>query len=175
MFKQPENLSYLSHVGFKFGINKLPNTNYFCQGVTLPGITVAGVPVQTPFVSIPFPGDRIEFQELIIRFIVDEYMENYKEIFSWMEGIGFPEDFKQYENVKKTDPKNSGPMSGIMSDATLIILTGSQTPKIEFKFKDAFPTQLASLQFDAGTEDVQYLMADATFSYRSFEINDIKK
>tara|TARA_B100002019_G_C21246923_1_gene588884 strand:- start:219 stop:755 length:537 start_codon:yes stop_codon:yes gene_type:complete len=169
----PDNFSYLSPVGFQFAVNKLPNVEYFCQGVTLPGISLQGIPVQTPFTAIPIPGDRIEFQELLIRFIIDEDMKNYIEIFEWMKGLGFPDNFDQYKEVQKSDPQNLGPESGIVSDAVLLILSGASTANLKFTFKDAFPTQLTSLTFDTNNEDIQYLQADATFTYRSFDIETL--
>ena len=172
---QPENLSYLSPSGFKSIINKLPNVNYFCQGVTLPGISLNAVPLATPFVSIPVPGDRVEFQDLMVRFIIDEEMRNYQEIYDWMKGLGFPDRFEQYQELLKSDPHNPGPESGIVSDAELIILTGGKTPQIKFTFKDTFPIQLMSVQFDTNIEDIQYLQADATFVYRSYDIKNLLK
>jgi hypothetical protein len=172
---RPENLSYLSPVGFKFLLNKLPNVEYFCQGITLPGISLMSVPLETPFTRIPYPGDRVEFQDFIVRFIIDEDMLNFREIFKWMQGLGFPDDFDQFEALKTTDPANQGPDSGIKSDATLIVLTGSYTPKIKVSFKDCFPMMLSAVNFDTANEDIMYIQADATFSYRSFDIENIRK
>ena len=172
---QPDNLSYLSPSGFSFVINKLPHVNYFCQGVTLPGVSLNSVPLQTAFTNIPFAGDRVEFQDLLVRFIIDEEMNNFNEIYNWMRGLGFPESFEEYEEVKKSDPNNPGPDSGILSDADLIILTGSKTPQIKFTFKDTFPVQLSSVNFDTNIEDIQYLQADVTFAYRSFSVENLLK
>ena len=172
---RPENISYLSPVGFKFLLNKLPNVEYFCQGITLPGVSLMSVPLETPFTRIPFPGDRVEFQDFIVRFIIDEDMLNFREIFKWMQGLGFPDDFDQFKALKTTDPANQGPDSGIKSDATLIVLTGSYTPKIKVSFKDCFPMMLSAVNFDTANEDIMYIQADATFSYRSFDIENIRK
>ena len=172
---RPENISYLSPVGFKFLLNKLPNVEYFCQGITLPGVSLMSVPLETPFTRIPFPGDRVEFQDFIVRFIIDEDMLNFREIFKWMQGLGFPDDFDQFKALKTTDPANQGPDSGIKSDATLIVLTGSYTPKIKVSFKDCFPMMLSAVNFDTANEDIMYIQADATFSYRSFDIENIQK
>lgn len=172
---RPENISYLSPVGFKFLLNKLPNVEYFCQGITLPGVSLMSVPLETPFTRIPFPGDRVEFQDFIVRFIIDEDMLNFREIFKWMQGLGFPDDFDQFEALKTTDPANQGPDSGIKSDATLIVLTGSYTPKIKVSFKDCFPMMLSAVNFDTANEDIMYIQADATFSYRSFDIENIQQ
>ena len=105
---RPENLSYLSPVGFKFLLNKLPNVEYFCQGITLPGISLMSVPLETPFTRIPYPGDRVEFQDFIVRFIIDEDMLNFTEIFKWMQGLGFPESFEQLKALKDSDPAAPG-------------------------------------------------------------------
>ena len=133
------------------------------------------VPLETPFTRIPFPGDRVEFQDFIVRFIIDEDMLNFREIFKWMQGLGFPDDFDQFEALKTTDPANQGPDSGIKSDATLIVLTGSYTPKIKVSFKDCFPMMLSAVNFDTANEDIMYIQADATFSYRSFDIENIQQ
>ena len=172
---RPENISYLSPVGFKFLLNKLPNVEYFCLGITLPGVSLMSVPLETPFTRIPFPGDRVEFQDFIVRFIIDEDMLNFREIFKWMQGLGFPDDFDQFKALKTTDPANQGPDSGIKSDATLIVLTGSYTPKIKVSFKDCFPMMLSAVNFDTANEDIMYIQADATFSYRSFDIENIQQ
>jgi hypothetical protein len=133
------------------------------------------VPLETPFTRIPFPGDRVEFQDFIVRFIIDEDMLNFREIFKWMQGLGFPDDFDQFKALKTTDPANQGPDSGIKSDATLIVLTGSYTPKIKVSFKDCFPMMLSAVNFDTANEDIMYIQADATFSYRSFDIENIQQ
>jgi|TARA_Y100001949_G_scaffold45592_1_gene37750 hypothetical protein len=172
---RPENLSYLSPVGFKFLLNKLPNVEYFCQGITLPGISLMSVPLETPFTRIPYPGDRVEFQDFIVRFIIDEDMLNFTEIFKWMQGLGFPDSFDQYKALKDSDPAAPGANAGITSDATLIVLTGASTPKIRVSFKDCFPMMLSAVNFDTANEDIQYIQADATFSYRSFDIENIRK
>ena len=34
---------------------------------------------------------------------------------------------------------------------------------------------LSAVNFDTANEDIQYIQADATFSYRSFDIENIRK
>ena len=41
--------------------------------------------------DLPIPGDKMEFEDLNVRFLVDENLENYMEIQNWMRGLGFPE------------------------------------------------------------------------------------
>ena len=86
---QPTNLNYLQPVNFELQINKLPKTRFFCVGVTLPAIalseTTQGVPLAIP---IYYPGDKLTFDPLGVRFIVDEDMTNYQEIYNWLIQLG---------------------------------------------------------------------------------------
>ena len=78
---QPTNLNYLSPVNFEFQINKLPKTRYFCVGATVPGITFGEALHHTTLgIRSYLPGDKVVFDPLLIRFIVDEDMLNYQEI-----------------------------------------------------------------------------------------------
>ena len=72
---QPENFNYFSPIGFKFDVDKLPNVNFFCQSATLPELTLGEATAPNPFRDIPVPGDKILFEELTIRFIVDEELQ----------------------------------------------------------------------------------------------------
>ena len=50
------------------------------------------------------PGERLDYESLSVRFLVDEDLKNYMSIHNWMTGLGFPEsagDFK--EEVTKDD------------------------------------------------------------------------
>ena len=45
------------------------------------------------------PGDTISFSDLEITFLVDENLENYREIHGWMYGIGFPKSRTQFADL----------------------------------------------------------------------------
>jgi len=36
-----------------------------------------------------------------------------------------------------------------------------------------YPTNIASLEFDIGQSDIEYLTGDVTFTYRSYQITSI--
>jgi hypothetical protein len=57
----------------------------------------------------------------------------------------------------------------IYSDATLNILTSKNTPNIEVRFSDVFPTELTGLQYNTAATDVQYLTATVTMQYKIYE------
>ena len=54
--------------------------------------------------DLPIPGDKMEFEDLNVRFLVDENLENYMEIQNWMRGLGFPESFQEIYDLQ--DQKN---------------------------------------------------------------------
>ena len=48
------------------------------------------------------PGDKVTYQTLDVSFLVDENLNNYKEIHDWIIGLGFPQDHKQFKNLLGT-------------------------------------------------------------------------
>ena len=84
-----DNKNFISPVGFVFKIDakNFANTEYFCSQVTMPGISLAEVNVPYKGVNLAMTGDRLNFEDLAIRFNITENMENYIEIFNWMHNI----------------------------------------------------------------------------------------
>lgn len=168
--RQPENKNFLSPLGFKFQVNKLPDTNFFVQSVTLPGIDVGFIEVSNPFAKIPTVGDQLTFGDLLVTFRVNETMSNYIEVFNWMVGIGFPSDFEQRAAIQR---KPTGSGLGLYSDAVLTILSSAMNPNIEIKIVDAFPVSLSAITMDSTLEDVQYIEATATFKFLEYTITPL--
>ncbi len=149
------NKNFLSPVGFQFKVNanEFPNTEYFCTAVTLPGISLSESNVPYRGVNIAMTGDRLNFDELAIRFNVTEDMDNYIEMFNWMHNI-----------IK--DPKGES----YKFDATLSILTSHNNVSKEITFRDCFPTTLSAIEFSTQQTEIEYLQADASFKYTYYEI-----
>ena len=186
--RQPTKLDLASPQQFKFSIIKLPKVEYFCTSANVPGISMASAIQQTPLKDIPVPGDKLTYGDLEISFMVDENLDNYREMHGWLTGVGFPRDRQQYTNIldankdrfptigkdsKATDPgkvvSGATPIGPIFSDATLNILSSKNRGNIEVRFSDVFPTGLSSLNFNQQAADVEYLSATATFQYKIYE------
>ena len=186
--RQPTKFDYASPTQFKFQLTKLPKVEYFTTACNIPGISLSSALQPTPLKDIPLPGDTVEFNDLEITFLVDENLENYREIHGWMYGIGFPKDRKQYSALvdankdrfpttgKDSQTHDAGkvkygamPIGPIFSDATLNVLTSKNTANIEVRFSDVFPTALSGLNFDQQADDVNYLSATVTFKYKIYE------
>ena len=145
--RQPTKLDYASPTQFKFQILKLPKVEFFTTSVNLPGLSLNSIEQQTPLTDIPVPGTKLTYQDLEITFMVDENLENYREIHGWLTGLGFPKARTQFTELVKSgkdrfpiqgkdmtlnlpgdgarlkDGDPATPIGPVFSDATLNILT----------------------------------------------------
>ena len=164
---QPTNINFLSPIGFKFQLNNFPEVNYFCQSATLPGISISAIDVPTPLKTIAMAGDEVNFEELSIKFIVDENMKNWLSIYDWIIGLGFPTEEGQAKYKKLSED------SELTTDATLTVLTSNMNPQINFVFRECFPLSLTSIAFDSGGTDIDYVTADVTFRYDVYTVENL--
>ncbi len=186
--RQPTKLDYAEPTKFRFSLIKLPKVEYFCTAANIPGITLGNSNQPTPLKDIPIPGDKLDYDTLNISFLVDENLENYREIHGWMYGLGFPAARTQFANLvsagrdrfpnpgKQSVSTDAGkvkygaePLGPVFSDATLNILTSKNNANIEVRFSDTFPSALSGLQYDQQATDVDYLTATVTFKYKIYE------
>jgi hypothetical protein len=185
--RQPTKLDYASPTQFKFSIIKLPKVEYFCTAINLPGISIGFSEQVTPLIDIPYPGEKMKYQDLTMTFMVDENLQNYQEIHGWLVGLGFPRDHDQYKNLLNASidrfPTSKGSTSkepgkvkygtpsqgGSFSDATLTILSAKNNPVTEIRFKDVFPVSLGGLSYNQQATDINYLSVDVTFKYTVYE------
>jgi hypothetical protein len=173
----PSNINPLSPTGFKLSISKLPDLVYFCQEANLPEIELPSMQMPTSFSTIGVPGDMLHFGDLTVQFIVDENLKNYKGVFNWLIGLGFPENYLQYQALSSQDPISAGNrfggMIGDYSDGILEILGSQNTTSQTILFRDLHPVSLSSLPFTANATDVNYLIGTATFRYNYYDFMDI--
>ena len=96
-----ENRNFLSPVGFKFGLKRSPAVAFFCNEANIPDMTLGITEQPTYLRDIPTPGDKIQFGDLNLRFLVDEDLTNYMEIQNWIRGLGFPESLKEFAKLAR--------------------------------------------------------------------------
>lgn len=167
----PSNINPLQSNGFLFGIQKLPELSYFCQEVTLPDLQAPAAEMTTPLIDVPVPGEKLQFGELTVTFLIDETMANYIAVHNWMVGLGFPETHQQYRNFigDQSIFPNSSELSAGFSECTLQILNSSNNVARTIQFNDAFPTSLSQLTLQTTSQDTIYLAATATFRYTTYK------
>ena len=159
---------------------------FFTTQANIPGISLGESVFPTPFKQIPLQGDELTFDNLEITFIVDEKLNNYRELHQWLVGIGFPKARTQFSSFRKDesqtfptvesvkgDVTNPGTPSGIQAmfgDATLTVMTSKNNPVMEVRFSDLYPVALGGLAFNQQETDINYLTATATFTYKLYEM-----
>ena len=166
---QIQNRNFLSPLGFRFSLAKIPKVNFFCNSARIPEINL-GIAVQPSYLKdIDVPGEKLTYGDLTIRFLVDENMENYMAVHNWLTGLGFPETPQDFKDLT-TNTDNQRDLDEQFSDGNLYILNSNFRSIAAVKFVDLFPVSLTSLDFDATEPDVQYFTAEATFKYTVYNI-----
>ena len=182
--QQPTVFDYATGTQWRIAFNRIPKTTWFCTAANVPGITLGEAQYATPMSDMFVTGDKLTFETLNITFIVDEELQNYRELWDWLVGMGSPVNHSQWETTlakgdgavrqfgtNDADPrtKSTYEESNLYSDATLIVYSSKNQPKVEVKFKNMFPTSLSSLEYSQDATDVEYFKASATFRYLYYE------
>ena len=177
-YQEVSNRNFLSIVGFKFLLNRCPKVDFYCNTANIPEVILGTAVQRTYLKDIPVPGDKLQYGDLNITFMVDEDMENYLQIYQWITSLGFPESISQFSELKDTDrllPEKpvAGDHFNERSDATLMILNSDYNPSVKIKFKDVFPVSLSAVPFNVTAEAQQYYTATASFRYTIFDVIDV--
>ena len=166
---QIQNRNFLAPVGFKFDLAKFPKASFFSNSARIPEI-VLGTIIQPGYLKdIDIPGEKLQYGDFSLRFLVDENLENYMSIHNWLTGLGFPETPQQFVN-KTTDEEGQRDMNEQFSDGSLRILNSNFQTMAIVKFSDLFPTSITSLEFDSTETDINYFTAEASFKYTVYNI-----
>jgi hypothetical protein len=169
----PSNQNFLHPNKFQLTFSRVPNIQYFCQAVSVPGISMGEVPVTTPFVEKYSPGEKAIYDMLNVTFAIDEEMRSWIEIHDWIRAMTFPEDFQQYQELPRLSRGTGNPKTPQFSDATLTIFSSSYTALYRFKFVDVFPTSLASFMLASQDTPENILTSDASFRYTYYTIDKL--
>jgi len=166
---QISNRNFLSPIGFKFTLAKNNKVSFFSNSCRIPDISL-GTAVQATYLKdIDVPGDKLQYGDFSLRFLVDENMENYMAIHNWLRGLGYPEVVTEHENLI-TDDEGRRDRNLEFSDGSLHILNSNYRDIAIVQFLGLFPVYLTSLDFDASEGDINYFTAEVSFKYTLFNI-----
>lgn len=148
---------------FRMVFAKLPYLTYFCQGNMLPSIKSRPAPQENPYSTVYRHGDKMEYDNLEIKIIVDEDLAVWKETYRWMRGLYFPDDNDQNAEQRK---------KGLYSDATVIYLKNSNEPNGRIIYRNCHPIGLSALEFET-SQYGEYATATVYFRYDTFEFESM--
>lgn len=183
-FTNVENRNFQSPSKFNFVIDRLKDFDFYVQSINLPDISLQSIQRGTPFSTIKVPSDKMSFTDLIVTFKVAEGMYNWYEIFSWMQGLGFPENQKQFGDLRTSNLKDLNgkvqerpvkrQIGDLYGQGSLTIHTSHNNPYLIINFIDIYPIALSNVALDTIQTDSEYITAAATFAYDYFTVEKLK-
>ena len=170
---QLTNKNFLSPIGFVFLLDKARKASFLCQRASIPEITLGDIAIPTRgFVSVPLEGN-IQYSELNIDFIVDEDLRNYMELHNWIRALGTPDTIQERRDWVNNNSDVIGSQDFKVSDGTLQVLNNNNITNFDVVFKDMFPTNLSTLDFNVTSTDNEFMTASVTFKYLLYEIRNV--
>jgi len=162
------NINYLQPTSFKLVLDRknYPNLEFFCQNVTHPGMLMSAVEMPYQKIQgIPFPGDKLTFNELSANIILDEDMEGYTEMYSWIRRL--------LDTPNKTSIERTSTVPPAYSDITLHILSSHNNTTKQIQYRDCVPTSLGDIQFESTSTGDTFITFNASFRFSYFELRSI--
>lgn len=156
-----QNINYLQPSGFKVLIDRRVGASFsfFAQNVSHPALTTNAAEISfRKFASVPQVPDTFDYSALAMDIIIDEDLASYKEIYNWM-----------LRNVNKNP---TGPESPEPSEVDLVvsILTSKNNSNKSITYKNAFPTEVGSINLIANSGGTETITFSVTFRYTEFVI-----
>lgn len=167
----PINPSLLKPTAFRFTLQSAPNLTFFTQRAQIPGVSLAAATQQTSFLNVPRPGDKVQFDQLIVTFLQDEDMSAWSEVYNWIMSLGRVKGFASYKELVEFGRSILG--TGVTTTATLIVLTGANNPNKEFTFYDVWPTSLSGVDLNTTDSENMAITSDASFAYTYYDVKSI--
>lgn len=133
------------------GTSEFPKLSFFATSVNLPAVSTEAI--STKYRNLPgfTSGNSLTYEALNCTILCDEKMLSYIECFNWLK-----HNAKDGSDIKTTD---------IIIES----LTSHFNVSRSFRFINAFPTSLGSIEFNSSTE-LTYANFDISFSYDEFDL-----
>jgi hypothetical protein len=150
--------SLLNPNKFKVVINLFKDTAFWAQAVNMPAITMGANKMGTSR-SIDFwtPGDKIEYEDLRLKLMIDRDMLAVRLLKEWQENI---------VNAQVKRPE-------LYSDMTIVFLDNSLNENLLLKFTNTFPYSLSGIEMGSFNAPDAPLTMDVTFKFMNFTINPL--
>jgi hypothetical protein len=195
--RQPSVFDYSQSNQFKVYLPIFPTTEWFVVRANIPGVTMAQASQYTPFVDVAVVGDKMQYDNFNMSFMVDESLKNYMEMYDWVKNIGFPfsgkgqfnklprpdnidrsnntrsqirrfkEDVTSTTNTSVDTPSSD---RNLYTDITMTILTSKNNPIANVFIYDAFPISLGNIEYSQQETDTSYAVCEASFAYSWFDV-----
>ena len=161
--RTPQNTNPLQPTKFLLTFARIPATQYFCQEVNIPGVTLGEVDRATPFLDMYSPGTKLKYDPLDVTFVVNEDLQSWKDMYNWFTSIADPDGFEQRDHSRELQQNKK------FSDATLTVLSALNNPIIRIQYSNVFPLTMGDIKFDTKLSADTIITCTATFRYQSYK------
>jgi len=155
-----KNKNFLAPNGFKLTLDIFPEVSFFSQSANIPGISIPSIEIPTPYRDYPVAGTETIYEDLSIKFLVDEDIVNYTTLHKLIRKTGL---------ATGPDSQNA-PITG---KGLLEVLNSNFKPHFSIEFDNIFPISLTPLEFNSEVQELEYFSAQAVFKYTIYRIKDI--
>jgi len=159
--RNPVNTNPLQPTKFLLTFSRIPDVQYFCQTVNVPGVVLGEVTRETPFLDMYSPGTKLKYEPFDIDFIIDEELSSWKNLYKWFISIADPDGFEQRDGLLSKQNEH-------LSDATLTILSALNNPVLRIEFRNIFPLTMSDLDFNTQLSADTIMTCKSTFRYQSY-------
>lgn len=172
--QQTTNTLYGNH--YKFSIERLPDLSFFVQSVATPSVAGGIALQQTPLSVIHHPGERLNFGQFTVTYLIDSHFKNYFSLYYWMKGYGFPHDYNEVVEFRKKQMSlvpnfRAKPIDLEKTKAVLSVLTPDTSQIVaEIHMEEVFPVDLSALNFVTTDSEPPVLTTTCTFSCSTIEV-----
>ncbi|WWQ13251.1 tail completion and sheath stabilizer protein [Morganella phage vB_Mm5] len=130
------------------------------QGVTIPSVTMmaSDVPLN-PTLRSKIPGSAVEFEPLIVKFIVDEEFDSVCGIYNWMLNI-----------IDYVDSDSKAWLESRQNIALHIMDNSQNKTILTYRFYGAWPQFMGDLDVEYTSDVEESIVGIVTFNYYYYEI-----
>lgn len=162
-----QNPNFLQPTGYKVVINRqrFANIEFFANSISHPSVNMPAAVQPARRANVYHPGDKLEFGELLINAIIDENMYVYQEIYSWMSAL-------TQNTITPIDLRNAS-FDRSEYDISVLIMNSANLPVRKIVYKNAFPTDIGTIEFTSNSTSVEPIQMPISFRYDTFEFTDV--
>tara|TARA_Y100000310_G_C20603502_1_gene774288 strand:- start:356 stop:1039 length:684 start_codon:yes stop_codon:yes gene_type:complete len=195
--RQPDVFDYSQSNQFRVYLPIFPTTEWFVVRANIPGVSMSQASQYTPFVDIAVVGDKLQYDNFNMTFMVDEQLKNYMEMYNWVKNIGFPFSGKEQFNalprpdnidrgigqklgVRRFKDSYKDPLENevfekkndrnLYTDILMTILTSKNNPIANITLYEAFPISLGNIEYSQQESDTDYATCEVSFAFSWFDV-----
>jgi len=160
--RNPINTNPLQPTKFLLTFSRIPDVQYFCQQVNVPGVELDELVRQTPFLDMYSPGTKLKYDPFDIDFIVDENLMSWKNLYNWFISIADPDGWERRGGTLEVQQQEH------FSDATLTILSALNNPVLRIQYRNIYPLTMSDLEFNTQLSADSIMTCKASFRYQTY-------